>query len=220
MIAEPPPRAGGDRHLPRADRAARLRVGEPVEGRRDRRPRRRRDRAAAATGRRPRRRRGRRHPGRQRSTEGGGDRRRDRACPASPTTPDSRSPPSAGCPGVDTATLRRTGCVRRGQLVEAARRPRTSEADRRARFRTIAMVVWPDGSRAVRRGHVRRRDRRDAPGARRIRLRQRVRAGGGRRPHVRRDDPRREAGDQPSRQGVRRRSSSGSPEPSGRRVGR
>ena len=46
----------------------------------------------------PGRRRGRRHARRQRPSEGGGDRRGQRRCPASPTTPVWRSPHSAACP--------------------------------------------------------------------------------------------------------------------------
>ena len=65
------------------------------------------------------------------------------------------------------------------------------------------MVVWPDGDELYAEGTCDGEIVRDARGDARVRLRQRVRARGRRWSHVRRDDARREAGDQPSRQGVR-----------------
>ena len=86
-------------------------------------PRRRR-RAAAAPGRGARRRRGRRHAGGQRPAQGGGDRRRDRRGRRSPTTPGSRSPPSAGAPGVRTGRYAGERRHVRRQPGQAARRAR------------------------------------------------------------------------------------------------
>ena len=75
-------------------------------------------------------------------------------------------------------------------------------ADRRARFRTVAMVVWPDGDGARRRGRLRRHDRRGRAGRSGLRLRRPVRPRRRRRPHVRRDDRGRQARAVAPRSGV------------------
>ena len=61
---------------------------------------------------------------------------------------------------------------------------------RTARFATVALARWPDGREVA--AHRRRRghDRRRGAGRRRVRVRPGVRAGRGRRPHLRRDDGR------------------------------
>ena len=99
-------------------------------------------------------------------------RRRARACgrPASP----ARTPP--------TPTTRRS-C----SSSSTACRPTT----RTARFRTVALVAWPDGREARGRGRAATGDhRRGGAGRAGLRLRPGVRARRRRRPHVRRDDRR------------------------------
>ncbi len=66
-------------------------------------------------------------------------------------------------------------------------------SDRRARFRTVAMVVWPDGGEVVAEGVCDGHDRRARARRAGLRLRPGVRPRRRRRPHVRRDDRRGEA---------------------------
>jgi len=97
-----------------------------------------------------------------------------------------------GEPGVDTAYYagpNATYAENRAKLLRALE----GVADRRARFRTVVMVVHPDGT------HRRRRARRT-----RIRVRPGVRAGRRRWPNLQRDDRGREELDVASRAGIRR----------------
>ena len=66
--------------------------------------------------------------------------------------------------------------------------PSKGTRDRRARFRTVAMVVWPDGRELAAGGRLRRDDRGCRARRAGLRLRRRVRPRRRRRPHVRRDD--------------------------------
>ena len=167
-------------------RSARLRLRQPRQGRRDRGH----SRAGAvellpAPGGRARRRRGRRHVRGQRPAEGGRPSARPRACRRSPTTPGSRSTRSAA----------RRACTRPATRARTARTPTTGAScsreldgvpiERAARFRTVALVCWPDGRELAVEGVCRGHDRRRRTGARRVRLRPDLRAGRGRRPHVR-----------------------------------
>ena len=63
------------------------------------------------------------------------------------------------------------------------------EPERTARFATVALARWPDGREVAAFGDGRRHDRDRATRRGRIRVRPGVRARGGRRPDVRRDDP-------------------------------
>ena len=70
---------------------------------------------------------------------------------------------------------------------------------RRARFRTVAAACFPDGREVVAEGAVDGAITDERRGERRLRLRPRLRPRRRRRPHLRGDDPRREAGDLPPR---------------------
>ena len=123
---------------------ARLRLGQPRQGGRDRGAAGRRRRAAAAARRRSPT--SSRTPTRWSATPGSRPSRSSRRsdCRPSPTTPGSRSTRSTarlastpgGTPGPDC-----TYADNRHKLLGAL----AGIDDRRARFRTVAMVVWPDG---------------------------------------------------------------------------
>ena len=107
-------------------------------------PRRRR-RSAAPAGRRSRRRRGCRHARRQRPPEGG-----RRSCEATglPAVADDTGlevDALGGAPGVYTARYAGEGCSYADNRPKMLRRARRCDRSRRA-FKTVALVVWPDGS--------------------------------------------------------------------------
>ena len=190
MVAVPPPPG---RSATLTCCAPRLRVGQPGQGGRDRRA----SWAAWSSC----------CPGRP-------------TCPTSSRTPTRwRATPASKAVAVAAATgwpavgrrhrargrraRRRAGRVH-GALRRRARRrmpttgPSCSAAldgvdDRRARFRTVAMVVWPDGREVRGRRRVRRHDRAGRARRARLRLRPGVRARRRRRAHLRRDDRGREA---------------------------
>ena len=78
-----------------------------------------------------------------------------------------------GAPGRPLGPLRRRGRHRRRQRGQAARRPGRAcrTAERSARFRTVALVRWPDGREVVAEGVVEGRIADRAARRRRLRLR-------------------------------------------------
>ena len=74
--------------------------------------------------------------------------------------------------------------------------------DRRARFRTVAAVVWPDGREVLAEGVCGWHDRIERARRARLRVRRGVRPERWRRPHVRRDGRGRQARRVPPRAGV------------------
>ena len=132
----------------------------------------------------------RRHARGERSDQGDGAVRRDRACSRSPTTPASRSTRSTVRPGSTRPATRASDATYADNVAQArcasskayTRRcaPRGSRLSRSAR--------WPDGHELVVRGEVEGVIAPRPAGDERLRLRPGVRADRGRRPHVCADD--------------------------------
>ena len=138
-----------------------------------------------------RRRRGRRHARGQRPAQGAGGGGGDRASRRWPTTPASRSTPSAGAPGVCAARYAGEGATYADNVAKLlARAGRRAAATARARFRTVALARLPDGREVVAEGVVEGTIAAAARGRRRVRLRPGLRPRRRRRPHLRRDDAR------------------------------
>ena len=147
-------------------------------------------RGVELVGRRHGRRRDRHHVRGERAAQGPGGWRRRRASWRWPTTPASRSTPSAARPASTRPAGPRSTTGSRGCCASSTacrRRERT------ARFVSAAAAVWPDGRDGGAAGRGRGPHRRRRPGRGRVRLRPDLRAGRGRRAHVRRDDGGREA---------------------------